>query len=292
MNEFWISSKPAVFNETIDPAIAAVMLIGSEDVQRPLRRAWVAELARRMSAGLWSEPTDQEPLMFDVNGRCIEGQHRLHAVVQAGVTQNFQLKVGCSLTAIRTIGEGKTRNPADKISVRLGSRVSALSVAIATRMLHPAGATAFSNLEDREEFFLKHRETIVAVEALNTSRKGRRLPSPVLAVIGRAWYTKPKSKLREFVEILLTGEYDRGVSGHLGVFRFREWLDKNSAEGTEARNDMYWHTVSALDAFLRGHNRTQVVACTEERFLLPGEKIPFVRTSKKGAARKGQEANE
>src|SRR4051812_21202988 len=82
--ELMIMSK-----QIITPEVAKEMLDRNK-VNRPVRKRVMITLARDMSNGAWKLTGD--PILFDVEGNLIDGQHRLHACIHAGVP--FETWVG------------------------------------------------------------------------------------------------------------------------------------------------------------------------------------------------------
>lgn len=66
---------------TVTPAFARELLSRNADNQRNLRPTKVNQYARDIAAGDW--PITGDTVKVDTNGRLIDGQHRLQAVVQA-----------------------------------------------------------------------------------------------------------------------------------------------------------------------------------------------------------------
>lgn len=72
---FWV--------EYIDPRRACYYLRLSHEENREVDWAKVREIARDIEAGRWR--LNNHLLGFDGKGRLVDGQHRLHAIVQAGI---------------------------------------------------------------------------------------------------------------------------------------------------------------------------------------------------------------
>lgn len=70
--------------DELTPDFARELLGNLHPNQRRLRTGHVKQLARAMSEGRWRWTAD--PFKFDRELRCIDGQHRLAAVVESGVT--------------------------------------------------------------------------------------------------------------------------------------------------------------------------------------------------------------
>lgn len=69
-------------SEVITPAIAEAYLMRNIE-NRPLNKARILYYADQMKKGLWQ--LNGEPICFDINGKLVNGQHRLEAVKLAGV---------------------------------------------------------------------------------------------------------------------------------------------------------------------------------------------------------------
>lgn len=67
----------------LGPDFAAELLANRHPSQRPLRPGHVKQLARAMREGRWRWTADT--FKFDRELRCIDGQHRLAAIVESGV---------------------------------------------------------------------------------------------------------------------------------------------------------------------------------------------------------------
>ena len=75
---------------------------------RPLDKKLVDRYARDMQKGMWDY--NGETIKFNCNGRLVDGQHRLHAIVQSGVSVNSEVITG--IEHIYSIDRGKNRGVA------------------------------------------------------------------------------------------------------------------------------------------------------------------------------------
>lgn len=106
--------------ETITPEIASEMLKHLvPDRQRKLSRSVVENYARMMKLGLWK--LTHQGIGFDVSGELIDGQHRLHAIVESGAT--VQMLVARDIEgehAIDCLDRGEERTVAQQLTLRHG----------------------------------------------------------------------------------------------------------------------------------------------------------------------------
>lgn len=100
--------------ETVTPQTAALML-QSNGVNRPLTKAYVERYASDIKRGVW--PNDGSPIRFASSGRLLDGQHRLNAVIAAGVSIDAVIIRGLDEDAFKTIDTGKARGGSDILGI-------------------------------------------------------------------------------------------------------------------------------------------------------------------------------
>lgn len=120
------------------------MQITVKEITPDLASAWLARnthnrntspavidgYARDMAAGSWK--LNGEAIKFSTDGRLLDGQHRLHAVVKAGVTITSVVVEGLASGTQAVMDAGKKRTAAD--SLGLGGVANARNVAAAARL--------------------------------------------------------------------------------------------------------------------------------------------------------------
>lgn len=102
--------KQSTAIETITPRIANSYLELNHS-NRPLRRAHIKSLAFDMINGDWQ--LTHQGIAFDATGRLIDGQHRLHAIIEAGVPIQILVTRGCSASSFSILDRGANRRPSD-----------------------------------------------------------------------------------------------------------------------------------------------------------------------------------
>lgn len=83
---------------------------------RTVRPARVREYATAMTEGRWLYTAD--PIRFDEDGRLIDGQHRLMAVVKAGIPVELHIVRGLAREAQDAVDTGAARTASDQLKVR------------------------------------------------------------------------------------------------------------------------------------------------------------------------------
>lgn len=99
--------------EMIGP-VEAMQLLGAGDVEnRNLRRRVVVGYADEMRAGKWM--ITGETIKVDRSGALIDGQHRLNAIIESGVTLPVLVVRGLDRNVIRVIDTAVRRSAADSL---------------------------------------------------------------------------------------------------------------------------------------------------------------------------------
>lgn len=105
---------PRITVERVTPEIAAQML-GTMSGNRPLRQRMVNRFAREMIAGKWL--LNGESIKVSREGRLIDGQHRLNAVIAAKVPVMLFVVRGVDPDAFLTLDTGVSRNYYDATTI-------------------------------------------------------------------------------------------------------------------------------------------------------------------------------
>jgi hypothetical protein len=113
----------------ITPTLAAEWLeSGIGKINRSLSSALIRRYAGEMLAGRWIGDNGQS-ITFDAEGVLRDGQHRLQAIIESGVTIRMRVTKGVSSDAFTTIDCGKSRSIGDIFhiaGVSSGSRVGTI----------------------------------------------------------------------------------------------------------------------------------------------------------------------
>ncbi len=87
--------------EMIDPIKAKKWLDATHLENRPINRNHVHELAREMKMGRWV--LTHQGLAIDTKGQCLDGQHRLWAIIECGMTIPMRVTYDVPLETWRAI---------------------------------------------------------------------------------------------------------------------------------------------------------------------------------------------
>jgi hypothetical protein len=110
----------------VTPELARVWL--NQNVSnRPIRRTVWKAYARDMAAGAW-RPT-AEPIKLSTDGKLLDGQHRLHAIIDADVTVRLFVAYDVPVDAQSAMDSGAKRTAADALNLRGESHASLVAAA-------------------------------------------------------------------------------------------------------------------------------------------------------------------
>lgn len=128
-----IESKgsPTYAVETIDPHTAKDIL-GANTHNRNLRFRVVDSYAADMATGSWQENGDSIKIATD--GTLLDGQHRLHAIVESGTTQRMLVVRNLPMSAQDVVDTGAKRTFSDVLKLR--KEVNYNAIASVTRRVH------------------------------------------------------------------------------------------------------------------------------------------------------------
>lgn len=179
---------------------------------RPVRRAHVKFLARQIMDGQW-QLNGQAIIVADTND-ILDGQHRLLAVIDAGMAIKSLVVYGITREAFKTIDTGAVRTAADALALwhpeAGGHRVKDISAAVRWLQRLEAGfygtATKMSNT-DVLEYVAAHPSIWRSAEMLaGMPHETRPLPMSCGIALLEMLSRKHKEQAAAFIHALYTGE--------------------------------------------------------------------------------------
>lgn len=234
----------------------------------------VSSYASQMTAGSWK--LTHQGIAFDENGNLVDGQHRLRAVVESGVSVRFWVFRGVSREAMIAIDVGKTRTASDAFSL-LGDKATTNSVAVSRVLL---GSYVFQrgNTEkldiaynigwDKLRIFHDAMREAVEFSLVTASEKGLR-HGCVFAAIASAWFTENRELLSEFKEHFASGVITSEAD--VAAIKLRTFMltTNKTRGGREARADLFLRSCTALRAYLERRPLQKLYASPDSVFPIP-----------------------
>jgi hypothetical protein len=87
-----------------------------KNINRTIRLSQIRKIIRTLEQDRWE--INGETIIFDADGRLIEGQHRLKAVAETGITMWSMVVTGIDWEWFKTMGQGSKRNAGDILGIR------------------------------------------------------------------------------------------------------------------------------------------------------------------------------
>lgn len=235
-----------------------------------------------MEDGLWQ--TTHEGIAFDEEDNLIDGQHRLQAVVDSGVSVWFLVTRGLPKSAIEVINRGKIRTLAHALQIMGYEHSDHRTIAIARRMfLGPATYCGFEAARSStkthtpsdslmRQFIDKNLEAILFV---NQCFKKTRGPAAVAAAMANAYYHADTERLARFPFAMADEiEKEAQLPGDKSARCLRRVIDTGRhLAGAQGSAVMYRKAQNAIRAYLEMVDLTKLCESDEDLFPLPLERM-------------------
>ena len=230
---------------------------------RVMRSRWVNKLVTIMQEGRWHETTDA--IGFDINGDLINGQHRLAAIAESGVTCRLLVAHGLQPDAYEYIDRPIRRSTADSLHVAGENNTLVLSATLRLVARWETGVLGVydkhKGAQETDELFEvleRHPEVREWVSNMARSVGYRKRPAvrrfyASAAVPAFCWYafaTRDNQMAYDFLQQVETGA---GLDIGDPAYELRErLLDMRSRRGESDQIMNIALTIKAWNAYRQG----------------------------------------
>lgn len=239
----------------ITPELAKYWLENFNNVNRVKKKSGIAFLAEEITAG--RHVLTHQGIGFGIDGELYDGQHRLEAIVLAGVPVQMLVTRGLSARARDVIDSGSgggVRSPNDILKMTDDVTVSAALrawVANAEMLLEHGRLTGTQTRMSAHALrvgLARHRMSIDAMKESLGERTARISLSPVCAafVICHRVMGEP---VVEMARKMVSGE---GLSAGNPALTIRNHLLQYNHSSPQGREDINCRVFGAIDAYVRG----------------------------------------
>lgn len=242
---------------------------------RPVSVRRVAYFVRQIIDGGWA--LTHQGIAFWDDGTLADGQHRLLAIVKAGIPVKVLMTTGLPKPAIHAIDMGRARSTSDVLHF-VGMRVAPNWVAAAKilyrqREMARSGNTLWPQdiiPTERMAAFIEFAHE--ALEFGSLKKKGRGLSHASFhAALAAAWFTQDRERLARFKTLVSDG-LDASQEESAAI-RLRDFLMTthltNGGEGD--RRELFQRCCTAIRAFLEGRGITKLYCRPDAVFPIPDE---------------------
>lgn len=244
----------------VAPKMAAAWLAkqntGGDDQNRNIRKDKVATFARAMAQGLWR--TTHQAISFDENGNLLDGQHRLTAIVESGVSIWMIVVYGQPRANMAVIDRGVSRKTTDTLKIIYGmdhaktrATVGRLVLSMKREDYNARQPWLDEEVADELRQNAAHYDWLFEIPSLT------KYSGPVLAALCYAYPTNP-AKVREFSALLVE---PANVSAGSVVFRAKEIADAGCHTrniGGAERTAIFRRMLRCLMAYFKGEKLKQI----------------------------------
>lgn len=162
--------------------------LGKNVGNRRVRKAILNRYSRDIAAGKWRE--NGSAIVRAKNGNLLDGQHRLHAIVQTGEPAYMLVVQNVDAIAHPTIDDGAKRTMADRLTFRDEVNSNVTGAILRRIMLWEAGYTfntgAYQPTSQEQLDFLDENDRVRSAVAAAVHYRGRKLLPA--SIIGLSWY--------------------------------------------------------------------------------------------------------
>jgi len=253
---------------------------------RKISNPKIKEYANSMRAGKWV--LNGEGILFDMNGKLIDGQHRLSAIALSGITIPMLIIRGIDdPRAFETIDTGKKRSVSDVVGME-GIKNASLVSAIAKRLV------AWNKFDDKSTFTLNSDNftRIADYEILDYIKDNNHKIQPLLVdMLGSLPFKRCGAPSALIVSLIICNEVDEvttmlfvdglktgaNLSENSPIRALRERLiDPPERRGVFWETEIMAITIKAWSKFLHGKQlktlRWSNDRADGEKFPIPGDR--------------------
>ena len=208
----------------ITPEMAVRWLTGNNPLNRNLRKPVVEKYASDMRNGLWRKT--HQGIAFYEDGTVADGQHRLNAIVSAGIPVEMLVTTGMA----KDVGEGIDQHSVRAIhdAMKFGNSAKWMhskdTVALIRFMMDGMGVGKVQASPGIvAEYAMRHEPAIKFAASLVTTKRANLTTAGVLACYACAFLAgEPTEKLARFAHIMISGEISGPTEN--AAIRLREHL--------------------------------------------------------------------
>lgn len=252
----------------VTPELAKSWLL-QNNFNRPQRPDLVADYARQIRDGRWRR--NHQGIAFTEKGTLLDGQHRLFAIVETGITVPMLVIINEPIENHLSIDGGKRRTPLDVVRLEIRSNtVKAKHISTVKAMIAGVFCKSQNHLSSQEIVELLRRHFCAVAWAVDILGKTNEGTPTVLGVIARAYNNVPTERLLEFCSMLISGQGDH--PSLVLIRNLREFITGQRDRQEDTRRAVYRRTQYVLQAFLNSESTCDFPPYNKELFPLYGQK--------------------
>lgn len=242
--------------EVITPEIAMEMLTHNDKNYRGISSAIVTKYANEIRGGSWE--TNGDTIVFDENGTLLNGQHRLTAVVKAGMPIVSLVVRGLTGTQVYDIG--RKRNTRAILMAEGYDHANSTTISAVNVLVRGFDWRTTATISETREVLKAERDLLIEAYELVTGdvRSAVTRKASVMAATFCALKMKlcESAKIQQLFKIANSGFAIEGLNSSPGLalrMSLQEQADGKWA--SDARKGAFDMTIQAITDYERGINR-------------------------------------
>lgn len=233
--------------ETIGPEQASEIL-GKNPNNRPIRNTVVDFYADQMANGLWR--LTHQGIAIDEQGRLLDGQHRLAAIVKSGTVQKIMVTRMVPGDCQIAMDDHCKRTYGDALSISKGEKITQVDIAIVRGAIELPKSRKNVSKQELHDTFDSFRKPLEFIKKFIATKQRGVTSSPVMSAIVLAWfYVDDLCRLEEFCNILFGFELPDGSKDKAAV-SLREWALRTGAHAGNKRNEIFKKAQRSIVSFM------------------------------------------
>lgn len=246
--------------------------LGVNTHNRPIAKHHVTRISRELRNGHWM--VNGETIKFDWHGVLLDGQHRLRAIIDSGVSAECLVVYGLNPECFPTIDGGSKRTSGHHVAVLGKANYNTLGPAVSLLRRYERGDLASTSALDKDVSGPEVIETLERYPTLEDSIPFGRAANKILSASQSTFFhfvfaQKDRVLADAFFEGLATGV---GLDAEDAVYHLRERLLRAKADRATSLDKRY---VMALT--IKAWNKTRSGEPTRQLRWTPGEGFPEIQ---------------
>ena len=181
---------------------------------RPLNKRHELRLRDIMARGEWY--LNGETIIFSAEGVLLNGQHRLHAIINSGVTVDVLVVLGIDAEAFRTLDGGRSRTTGDVLAMDNERNSNAVAGAIAALVAFvDASGSVTGSTSNARKVTGKMAHSVLEAhpgirESVNEMRRGRMFTNQYGFMLHYVFSLSDRQAATDFANVIADGHADIG----------------------------------------------------------------------------------
>ena len=213
---------------TITPSMAMEWLENNIETNRTVRDSVVSKYARDMRNGNWK--ITHQGIAFNSDGKLIDGQHRLWAIVESNTPVEMYVSTGLDKDTEKLVDGGLVRTMIDRMKFINDDLIYRQTIIHSTvRILHLIklgypDRYKFS-VDEMESFITKYYTILKWIYSECNECRNIRNAGIQVSIISALCNGYEPEDLMNFALCVSKGEIAQGEYNHTAAIKFRNWLD-------------------------------------------------------------------